>query len=96
MERYAAVFEVADPPRTSTVAFYPDDARPVPVGPEPARAEVVASGEDGVGRAPAVPAGDSGETSGPAARRTSAGSPAGGPGDRLTIAGPDGARRTVP
>ncbi|NUS65466.1 MAG: hypothetical protein HOQ46_17640, partial [Saccharothrix sp.] len=23
MERYAAVFEAADPPRTSTVAFYP-------------------------------------------------------------------------
>ncbi|MEU4746091.1 hypothetical protein AB0G02_37295, partial [Actinosynnema sp. NPDC023658] len=29
MERYAAVFEAADPPRTSTVAFYPpvDDPR---------------------------------------------------------------------
>ncbi|MFD0202836.1 MULTISPECIES: DEAD/DEAH box helicase [Saccharothrix] len=29
MERYAAVFEVADPPRTSTIAFYPaQDPRP--------------------------------------------------------------------
>ncbi|MCC8246560.1 DEAD/DEAH box helicase [Saccharothrix luteola] len=32
MERYAAVFEAADPPRTSTVAFYPAQDPPGPDG----------------------------------------------------------------
>ncbi|MER5262581.1 DEAD/DEAH box helicase [Actinosynnema sp. NPDC002837] len=32
MERYAAVFEAADPPRTSTVAFYPAQDHPGPDG----------------------------------------------------------------
>ncbi len=36
MERYAAVFEAADPPRTSTVAFYPPQDPP---GPPPADVE---------------------------------------------------------
>ncbi|MCE6997489.1 DEAD/DEAH box helicase [Saccharothrix sp. S26] len=34
MERYAAVFEAADPPRTSTIAFYPAQDPPADTGPD--------------------------------------------------------------
>ncbi|MDQ2588008.1 DEAD/DEAH box helicase [Saccharothrix yanglingensis] len=52
MERYAAVFEAADPPRTSTIAFY---AHPDGEPGLPADTEVVVAGPDGARRsAPAV------------------------------------------
>ncbi len=95
LERYAAVFEAADPPRTSTIAFYPDRGAADQSAPGAARQDD-RPGDSGSDQRPdSVRAGGSGRRPD---RRSAAdvGADERFGEDRLTIATPEGTRCDVP